>query len=1113
MKKFVEKWPGIVMLSLIFVACSKNSGEVVEKQFERLPTAISGITFANTLTENDSLNYFTYAYIYMGGGVAAGDIDNDGLVDLFFTGNMVPNKLYLNKGEMKFEDISATAGVSGDNRWYTGVTMADVNGDGWLDIYCSVGGKYGPKENQLFINNRDRTFTEQANNWGVADTGNSVQATFFDYDKDNDLDMFLANYPPTPFNAPNQFYLFKTQFAQPRERDKLYRNDGDSFTEVSSEAGVNSFGLSLSATVGDVNNDSWPDLYISNDFSTPDYFFINNGDGTFTNHLKDITRNTAFYGMGADIADFNNDGYLDLFQVDMTAEDNRRSKANMASMNPDLFWSTVNAGFHYQYMQNGLQLNNGLLNANLPDFSNIARLAGVSSTDWSWGPLFADLDNDGWKDLFISNGTRREINNRDYFLELESRTGPLDSTLARTLAIPSERIDNYVFRNNSKLRFNRVNKAWGMEYKGFSNGVAYADLDGDGDLEIILNNIDDEAVIFKNRNPNNHNYLKIAFQGPEKNTMGLGTRAYVSVDTLEQFQELTLSRGFQSSVPPELHFGLGTLEQVAEVRIQWPDGRIEIKKDVPVNQELVFSYQDSSPDTGEQGPPANTYFNTVPTETSGLVHNHFENYYNDFLDEILLPHQMSRLGPFVASGDIDGDTLEDVVIGGAAGQPIAVYLQHSEGFAKGDDQTFLPDAPLEDMGLALFDAEGDGDLDLYVVSGGNEFEANSPKYQDRLYVNNGSGSFEKAVGALPIIAASGSRVKPYDFDGDGDMDLFIGGRQVPGRYPSPAKSYLLENVSNPGEVVFRDVTEERVPFLLNSGMVTDAVWSDYNSDGLTDLVVVGEWMPLTFLKNTGKAFIHDAEQTDLENSTGWWFSIAQGDFDEDGDLDYVAGNLGLNYKYQANEKETFDIYYNDFDNSGKNDIVLSYFNGGKKYPLRGRECSSQQMPGIKKKFENYASFSVATLEDVYTEKALENALHYSVSSFASVFVENDGGKMKLRPLPVEAQISSIQAMVIKDVNADGHLDVVIGGNLYASEVETPRSDAGIGTVLLGTGDGSFKALLARESGLFIPGDVKDMTSFSGDGREYLIVTKNNDTTQLVQLNPISSSLLALEQPQ
>ncbi len=1100
-KKALQKTSLLFSIGLILFACQKKEeeNENTNKQFSQLSYEDSGIDFQNTLTENDSLNYFSYSYIYMGGGVAAGDINNDGLEDLFFTGNMVPNKLYLNKGDLKFEDISESAGVSGDDRWFTGVTMADVNNDGFLDIYCSVAGKFGPKENLLYINNGDGTFSEKAEEYGIADEGNSVQATFFDYDMDGDLDLYVANYPPTRFDAPNHFYQYKMANLKEVESDHLYRNDGGSFTKVTDEAGVRSFGLTLSATVGDLNEDGWPDLYISNDFSSPDYLYINNQDGTFSEVVKEATQQTSFYGMGVDIADYNNDGLLDVLQVDMDAKSNRRAKANMASMNPAIFWSTVNAGFHYQYMHNTLQTNTGVMEDGIPQFSNTSRLAGISSTDWSWGALFADLDNDGWKDIFISNGTRREVNNRDYFMELSKLPNQRDSLLARTLEIPSEKIDNFVYRNKGDLTFERANEAWGIEFEGFSNGAVYVDLDNDGDLEIVTNNIDDHAAVFNNNNPDSNNFINLQFTGPEKNRNGLGTRVYLSDSGKTQMQELTLTRGFQSSVSPRLHFGVGQTETIEEIKVVWPDKKTEILNNIPANQHLVLDYNNAKTIEAETFNEDLKIFLTMAADSVGLKHRHEENIYDDFEDEILLPHKTSMFGPGIAVGDLNGNGLEDLFIGGATGFPAGIYFQTSKGFEKQEIAEISKDEKYEDLGVLIFDADNDGDNDIYVVSGGNEFDADSEWLQDRLYINE-NGNFTRSANALPEMITSGSRVYAADYDKDGDLDLFVGGRLVPGSYPSPADSYLLENRSENGKAQFVDVTSEIAPDFKDLGMVTSAIWTDFDQDGWQDLIISGEWMPIKVFRNRKGEFVDVTKKMGLDDTTGWWFSLKEGDFDNDGDIDFIAGNLGLNYKYQANEEETFDVYFTDFDNSGSKDIVLSYFNDGEKFPVRGRECSSQQMPGIKQKFSNYESFSEATLEDVYTERILDDALHYQVKSFASVYIENVEGSFRLHKLPMEAQVSSINQILVEDFDADGNLDALIAGNLFSSEVETPRSDAGVGLLLKGNGKGNFEPVPARKSGFFVPGDVKDMVTLSTPGGEYILSAKNDDYLQLIKVN-------------
>jgi len=1088
-----------LLVRTLLLSCSNQGEKSPVKLFKQLESKSSAIDFSNNLIENDSLNYLDFAYIYMGGGVSAGDINNDGLIDLYFTGNMVENKLYLNKGNLQFEDITDIAGVAGDERWFTGVTMADVNNDGFLDIYCSVGGKFAPKGNLLFMNNGDSTFSEKADAYGVSDIGNTIQSTFFDYDLDGDLDLYVANYPPTNFNAPNNFYSYKMRNPGDEETDKLFRNDGDTFTDVTAEAEIRSFGLTNSATVGDINGDGWPDIYISNDFNVPDYMLINDRDGTFSEHSKKLTKQTALYGMGVDIADFNNDQLLDIIQMDMTPGNNRRSKANMAGMNPDLFWGTVDAGFHYQYMQNQLQLNNGNIHDSLPAFSNVARIAGLATTDWSWGPLFVDLDNDGWKDIFISNGTRREINNKDYFNNLKKEKFTRDQFLEKSLAIPEEKIDNFVFRNNRDLTFDKMNEEWGLEFEGWSNGCVYADLDNDGDLEIIINNIDDKAAIFENFSSEYNNFISLNFNGPEKNRFGLGVKAYVTINEITQFQEMTLTRGFQSSVAPQLHFGMKNADKVDQIKITWPDGKIEILNDVDKNQFLTLDYKNASYDERPLLTKDTPLFQTEKDQSIVMNHKHAENDYDDFKDQVLLPHKMSTLGPGASVGDLNGDGKDDFVIAGSHNNQTAIYYQTDNGFERQHFADVDNDSDREDMGSIIFDVDGDGFNDLYVVSGGSEFDYNSELLQDRLYLNDGTGNLTKTNTALPEMIISGSRVQEYDFDKDGDLDLFIGGRLIPKNYPMPTSSYILENISTKGNPKFVNVTEKIAPDLIDIGMVTDAKWTDFDQDGWVDLIIVGEWMPITILRNNRGEFNNITDKLNLDDATGWWFSIEEGDFDQDGDTDYIVGNLGLNYKYKANDEETFDIYLNDFDKNKKNDIVLSYYDEGEVFPVRGRQCSSEQVPAIKRKFKDYDAFSVATLEEVYTKKSLDNALHYSVKSFASIYLENKDGEFIIHKLPNMSQISSINKILIEDFNKDTYLDVIIAGNLYGSEVETPRNDAGIGLYLEGNGKGEFREVAPTESGLYIPGDTKDMSVINIKDKKYILAAKNDDYIQFVEI--------------
>lgn len=1108
-KVVMKRYIYFTILMVLFSSCEQKP----TKLFSKLNALETGVDFKNTLTETHTYNYFTYAYMYLGAGVSIGDINNDGLEDIFFTGNMVANKLYLNKGDLKFEDISESAGIQGDDRWYSGTTFVDINEDGYLDIYCSVGGKKGPNNNMLYINNQDNTFTEKAAEYGIDYDGISKQSTFFDYDNDGDLDLYIINYPPTSFIAPIEYYDYMLDNHTAEDSDKMYRNDNGHFTDVTIEAGLSSFGLSLGVVASDINNDGYTDIYVSNDFNGPDFMFINNQDGTFTNQLHTSLQQTSFFGMGLDIADFNNDGLLDIFQLDMSAEDNFRSKANMASMAPDVFYKSIDIGLHRQYPQNSLQLNNGSIAGEPQLFSNISRLAGISSTDWSWGGLFADFDNDGWKDLFITNGIRRDINNKDFYAKYREFFDKMENDpdyknkeeevglLNYLEEIPSKKLSNYMFQNNRDLTFSKKTEEWGFEEKTFSNGVAYSDLDNDGDLDLVINNLEDTASIYRNNGTEN-NQLTLNLKG-RNNVLPNGSKVTVYTSEGMQVQEYNLVRGYLSSVTPLLHFGLGTAQQADSILIAWPNGVTMKLNEVKANQRLIVNYEatrSNHNDSLKLKIAGQKHFQTIAIDAPYLL-KHEENPFDDFQAEVLLPHKNSTLGPTLATGDLNGDGLDDYIIGGSIGRPATIFIQNKiNGFEALPIPDLEEDKYYEDLGIVIFDADNDGDNDFYIASGGNEFKPNSLGFEDRFYENIGRNKFQRNNEALPDIKISGLNVTVSDFDHDGDLDLFVGGRLMPKKYPYPTDSYLLENVSTSSAPKFVDVTKKVLPELSALGLVTASSWIDFDNDGWEDLVIVGEWMPIKFFKNTGGAFKDVSNQLLSGNTSGWWFDVQKGDFDNDGDQDLIVGNLGKNYKYQASASAPFKVYLNDFDSNDRSDIVLSYNIGGEEFPVRGRQCSSQQMPAIKVKFQDYNSFANASLKQIYTTKLLEESLSYEITSFASIYLENNQGTFTAKPLPQLAQISSINKFVVNDFDADGNLDVVLAGNLYNPEVETPRNDASFGLFLQGDGAGNFKAKTMLESGLKIVGDVRDMELLSINGKNHILVAKNDDRMQLIKVN-------------
>ena len=936
----------------------------------------------------------------------------------------------------------------------------------------------------------------QAARYGLNDASPSIQATFFDYDRDGRLDVFVGNYPTIPVSLNNQSYQLLMKRNNPKESGHLYHNQGDgTFKDMTAAMGVQNFGLTLGVVATDVNNDGWTDLYVSNDFNVPDYLYLNQPDSTgeriFKEQLPQATNQTSMFGMGTDAADFNNDGWIDLLQVDMTPEDYQRAKTNMASMSPESFYQAVDMGFHYQYMQNSLQLNNGTRPDGTPQFSNVSRLAGLATTDWSWGALLADLDNDGHKDALITNGMKRDVNNNDANQQINAGVGQMTSTIPSIDLLPSEPINNYFFRNRGDLTFESVTEEWGLDYEGFSNGIAYADLDNDGDLDVVINNLDSRASVFINETDTEQNrYLGVRLNGPQNNGNGLGSRVTLQANGQQQVQEMTLTRGFQSSVAPQLHFGLGETTTVDTLTVTWPDGKQQQLTEVATNQTLSLDYSDAGgADTKEE---ASRLFTEVTAE-QGISFVHQEDRYDDFRVEPLLPHMNSRQGPGLAVGDVNGDGREDFFVGNATNSAGALYVQQADGTFMTVAGPWEDDYRFEDTGALLFDADNDQDLDLYVVSGGNNAGVDDTYFSDRLYLNTPQGFVRSAVD-LPT--TSGKVVVATDYDGDGDQDLFVGGRLLPGQYPYPASSTILRNEGGEDAAVrFVDVTTEVAPALNELGLVTTALWDDFDEDGQPDLIVAGEWMSIRFLRNNGDTFQDVSDEQGLTDTRGWWYSLHAADVDGDGDRDYLAGNLGLNYKYKTSADRPFTVYAGDLDDNGRSDIVLSYAKDDKQLPVRGRECSSQQVPVIQERFPTYEAFANASLEDIYGEQQLEAALRYEVDIFASGWFERtDEGTLQWHELPNAAQLSSINAWA----NLPEGRGLIAAGNLYTSEVETPRNDASYGMVLRTQGTEP-TAKLPTQTGLYVRGEVKAVAPIKlADNRLGYLFAVNGDSLRLVE---------------
>ncbi|GAB3643133.1 VCBS repeat-containing protein [Spirosoma arcticum] len=1107
------KHPSLVLLSLIVIAvaggCQQKSTDEspIEKSdipplFTLLSPDQTGVVFANNLTEGLNTNVLMYEYFYNGGGVAVGDLNGDGLDDIYFTANMVPNQLYLNKtapgrGPMKFTDVTAVAGVAGrEGPWKTGVTMADVNGDGRLDIYVCHSGAVRPENRipELFINDGPDAqaiphFTDRTAEFGLDKPAQTTQVVFFDYDRDGDLDLFQLNHNPRLLpilDVAATLSLLKQ--ANPEIGVRLYRNTRNRFADVTERSGLSSSVLSYGLGIGvsDLNADGWPDLYVSNDYGVPDYLYINNQNGTFTDKLKTSVGHTSNFSMGNAVADVNNDARPDIFTLDMLPEDNRRQKLLLAPDNYEKYALSVASGFHHQNMRNMLQISNGD-----GTYQETGQLAGISNTDWSWAPLFADYDNDGWKDLYVTNGYVRDYTNQDFlkymtdFMQNRPSNPSREDVLELVKRMPSSNVVDYAFRNrggSGDVGFENAGPAWGLTQASNSTGAAYADLDNDGDLDLIVNNTNQPAFIYRNeatKQRKNH-YLALKLMGAGANTQGIGANVTLYRNGKRQYVEQMLTQGYQSSVSPRLHFGLGTDAGIDSLRVVWPTGKQQLLTTVKADQMLTVRETDARQNYRTPRPQPTLFQETK----APLAYTHPGSTTNDFKRQTLLVTALSFSGPCMTKADVNADGREDVFVGGSSGQAGSVLVQQASGqFIRLPQPAFELDKAGEDTDAIFFDANGDGASDLYVCSGGyGDFGPDDPRLQDRLYLNDGKGNFTKSPDALPVMRTSKSCVRVADINGDARPDLFVGGRVVPGRYPETPRSYLLINdgKGQGSQPHFTDQTDQLAPTLAQIGMVTDAAWTDLNGDRKPELVVVGEWMPVTVFGLVNGAGIKLTNQTTAflgKQYRGWWNKLLVNDLNGDGRPDLVVGNQGLNTQCRASDREPAELVYKDFDNNGKVDPVLCLYVQGKPYPHATRDELLDQIGMLRKRFINYDSYANATLTDVFTTDELQDAKRLSANHFQTTcFISTPAGKLTEVPLPMAAQVAPVFTLTSLDYDRDGHRDLLLCGNTTQARLRFGRSDANSGVLLRGNGRGGFTAVPQAESGFRLSGDVRSVLS-------------------------------------
>lgn len=1075
-----------------------STNSQIDKQFTKLQAQDSGIDFINSITDQEDFNILNYRNFYNGGGVAIGDVNNDGLEDIYFTANLSSNALYLNKGDLQFEDVTTTSGTGGERSWSNGVAMGDVNGDGWLDIYVCNSGDVsgGSKENELFINLGNGKFSEQAATWGLDNSGYSTDAVFFDFDQDGDLDCFLVN---NSFKSPDKI----EQFSRKRHEvdyeggDKLYRNDGDKFTDVTLDAGIYSSGLGfgLSAIVSDLNGDMLPDIYVCNDFWERDYLYRNLGNGKFIEELEVRLSHTSLNSMGADIADLNNDGYPDIMTPDMLPQDNFRRKSMTQFEDYYFVENKYKSGYHYQTIQNSVQINKGD-----GSFQEVGFLSGMAATDWSWSSLMFDFENDGDKDIFVSNGIYKDLTDFDFveFIKDDEEVKKIVGESGRAdfrdylEFMPSTKLSNYAFVNSGSLDFTDRSKAFGLDEPSFSNGAAYGDLDNDGDLDLIVNNVNMASFVY--RNEADKNYLRVVLQGSENNSLGIGAKVIAVSNSKKQELQQYLSRGFQSSMSPVMTFGLGDASIVDTVKVIWPDNSMQTLTNVDVNQTLSLEYSN-----------ATEVFSRIKTENSQPIFRdvtysilrdsifHLENEFNDFDHELLLPYMISQEGPKILKGDVNNDKLEDFFVLGAADVPTKLYLQTPDGkFENSFQQSIFLDQALEATCGVLFDNDQDGDLDLIIGHGGNEFQKGRNNFVVRYYDNLGNGQFNVSIENAPPVGGNLSVIEGADVDDDGDMDFFVGARSVPGNYGLVPANFIVLKADKSTWAVSNDKDVGQL------GMVTDASWSDIDGDADPDLVVVGEWMPITIFGNDNGII---TKREEVAVSSGLWQTIEPADLDGDGDIDFVLGNWGANSLLQTSKDRPINMYVKDFDDNGKSEFIIEAYVGNeeKSYPIASKMDMSAQLPHLKSKFLKYKDYAKSTYTELLSSNERKNAIKHSITTLNSSILWNEGDSWRLEALPLPAQVSSVHSILVRDFTGDNHLDILLMGNTYSVKPEIGRQDGNMGVLLRGDGKGNFKEIDGQKSGLSIRGEVRDIVNIkNSNAQDLLLIGRNNESILVLE---------------